>query len=137
MPSATRSGGHAQGDMIGGFADVLVDTVNGTIAGSCNAKSFSTVAYRWRRLRISCAVGVADQFVFITASDSTASAAGRDLNYGFSRAEADHINLTAIDTNPLLAQNESLVRRRSAAFNGAHGAVWRSIQGRTRWYKPI
>ncbi|MDB5661030.1 MAG: hemolysin-type calcium-binding region protein [Cypionkella sp.] len=82
------------------------------------------MACRWRRLGSVARRVWLDHFAFFTASDCTASAAGRDLNYGFSRAEADHIKLTAIDANPLLAQNKSFVWWRSAAFNGAHGAVW-------------
>jgi endo-alpha-1,4-polygalactosaminidase (GH114 family) len=58
----------------------------------------------------------ADHFVFTKLSDSTNAAAGRDTLLDFIAAQADRIDLSAIDANALLAGNQTFVLDAGGAF---------------------
>lgn len=65
----------------------------------------------------------ADRFVFVEVADSTALPSARDVIYDFNRAQGDKIDLTAIDTNLALANDQQFFWRGSAGFDGTLGAL--------------
>lgn len=69
--------------------------------------------------------GAADRFIYSFQSDSTATAAGRDTISDFRHAQADRIDLSALDANLLTAGvNDSFTFRTAAqGFSGNGGEV--------------
>lgn len=74
----------------------------------------------------------ADRFVFTNVRESTAAPAGRDTILDFSHAQADRIDLSAIDANGTGVGNGTFTFRGSAAFTGA-GAELRVSANGTGW----
>ncbi len=63
-----------------------------------------------------------DTFRFLLPGDS-AVGVGRDSVIGFTSADGDRIDLSAIDANTLLAGDQAFIFRGNAAFTGARGEV--------------
>ena len=61
----------------------------------------------------------ADHFIYLTASDSGAAVASRDVIADFKHSEIDRINLSALDANPTQAGNQAFTFVGQAAFTGA------------------
>lgn len=70
----------------------------------------------------------ADRFRFLLPADSPVGV-GRDSVIGFVAAEADRIDLSAIDANTLLAGDQGFIFRGSAAFTGARGELRFDVSG--------
>lgn len=70
----------------------------------------------------------ADRFRFLLPADSPVGV-GRDSVIGFVAAEADRIDLSAIDANTQLAGDQGFIFRGSAAFTGARGELRFDVSG--------
>jgi Ca2+-binding RTX toxin-like protein len=71
-----------------------------------------------------------DEFVYNLASESTAAA--RDVITDFSRSQNDKINLSGIDANVLVANNQAFTFIGAAAFSGVAGQLrFEQIGGNT------
>ena len=67
--------------------------------------------------------GGSDNFWYLTASDSTSSAAGRDLITDFSPAQGDRIRLWQVDANTRLAGDQAFTFIDNRAFTGVAGQL--------------
>jgi Ca2+-binding RTX toxin-like protein len=74
----------------------------------------------------------ADSFIYTALLDSTVNEAGRDTILDFSPKQGDKIDLSAIDANPALDEDEAFTFVGTSAFSGAAGEVQvRAGTGRT------
>ena len=75
--------------------------------------------------------GGADIFVFLSAADSTVKAKGRDTVADFSRKEGDRIDLSAIDADSTLAEDQAFDFIGKARFSKEAGELRFEKSGKT------
>ncbi|MFE0756473.1 beta strand repeat-containing protein [Inquilinus sp. NPDC058860] len=71
----------------------------------------------------------ADRFVYATLADSLASAAGRDLIMDFSHAQADRIDLSAIDASGPATGNQAFTFIGTGAYTHQAGQLRYAVSG--------
>jgi Ca2+-binding RTX toxin-like protein len=109
------------------------DSLSGDAAANqlTGGKGMDTLAGNGGRDRLIGAAGgdlltggaAADAFVYLSISDSTVKAKGRDTIFDFDRADGDKINLDAIDANTKLANNQDFSFISGRDFSGKAGQL--------------
>ena len=73
----------------------------------------------------------ADLFTYTATNQSTVAITGRDTLYDFSQAQADKIDLSAIDADSTTAGNQAFVFVAAAAFSSTAGELRAEVMGTT------
>lgn len=126
LTAGTGIGGNAQGDILISietvYGSALADTLTGSAANDSlvGGAGNDVVTGLGGRDTLYGGTG-ADRFVFTAPADSPA--AGGDLIKDFSFADADRIDLSAIDANSAAAGNQAFTFIGVAAFSGVAGQL--------------
>jgi Ca2+-binding RTX toxin-like protein len=123
LATGTVTGGDAQGDIL-----VSIENVNGsTGADQITGSALANALNGWAGQDVLRGGGGADRFVFSAASHSTVAAADRITD--FSHAQADRVDLSAIDANSGAAGNQAFSFIGSGAFTHHAGELRYAVSG--------
>lgn len=142
----TASGGHAQGDTIANFEDVIGSVLGDILSGDVGSNVLTgaegndilygdagndvlnggvgnDVLYGGIGRDGLNGNSGADRFVFKSVSEMSTSSALRDYIADFSHAEADKIDLSGIDANAVVSGNQAFTFIGPAGFHGVIGEL--------------
>jgi Ca2+-binding RTX toxin-like protein len=123
LTAGTGSGGDAQGDVLVSIENVTGSTSADQITGNAVANAMNG----WAGQDVLRGGGGADRFVFTATSDSKVGAADRITD--FSHAQADRVDLSAIDANTGVAGNQAFSFIGTGAFTHHAGELRYAVAG--------
>jgi Ca2+-binding RTX toxin-like protein len=127
LAAGTGNGGEAQGDTLSGIENLFGSQANDSLKGDAGANTLQgaggadTLAGGFGKDALSGGAG-ADRFAFTAVGDSVVGA-NADVVTDFSQAQADKIELTAIDADIAVAGDQAFSFIGTALYTGVAGQL--------------
>ncbi|MGK9234915.1 hypothetical protein KXS07_24420 [Inquilinus limosus] len=133
LVSGIGSGGEAQGDMLAGIENISGSQGNDSLVGHSGANTLqgwngNDVLTGAGGKDLLTGGGGADRFVYGSVAQSPVGA-GADVITDFSHAQADRVDLAAVDASTAAAGDQAFTFIGTAAYTGVAGQLRYSISG--------